>query len=45
MTRNKDEVLIVQNDPSKSDTFRIVLDYLEIVIPRIVIKAEVQQHI
>lgn len=45
MTRNKDEVLIVQNDDSKSDSFRIVLEYLEIVIPRIVIKAEVQQKI
>ena len=45
MTRNKNEVLIVQNDTTKSDTFRMQLDYLEIIVPRIVIKAEVQHHI
>lgn len=45
MTRNKNAVLITQNDPSKNDTFRIILEYLEIVIPRIVIKAEVQHQI
>ena len=45
MTRNKNEVLIVQNDTNKSDTFRMQLDYLEIIVPRIVIKAEVQHHI
>ena len=45
MTRNKNEVLITQSDPTKSDTFRMQLDYLEIIVPRIVIKAEVQHHI
>ena len=45
MPRNKNEVLIVQNDKTKSDTFRIDLMYLEICIPRIIIKAEVQHHI
>ena len=45
MTRNKNEVLIVQNDTNKSDTFRMQLYYLEIIVPRIVIKAEVQHHI
>ena len=45
MTRNKNEVLIVQNDTNKSDTFRMQLDYLEIIVPRIVIKAGVQHHI
>jgi hypothetical protein len=45
MTRNKNEVLIVQNDESKNDTFRIELAYLELCVPRIIIKAEVQHHI
>ena len=45
MTRNKNEVLIVQNDDSKNDTFRIELMYLELCVPRIIVKAEVQHHI
>ena len=45
MTRNKNEVLIVQNDNSKNDTFRIELMYLELCVPRIIVKAEVQHHI
>ena len=45
MTRNKSSVLITQNDPNKNDTFRIILEYLEIVIPRIVIKVEIQHKI
>ena len=45
MTRNKSSVLITQNAPGKNDTFRIILDYLEIVIPRIIIKAEIQHKI
>ena len=45
MTRNKSSVLITQNDPNKSDIFRLILEYLEIVIPRIVIKVEIQNKI
>ena len=45
MTRNINEVLIVQNYSTKSDTFRIDLVYLEVCIPRNIIKAEVQHHI
>ena len=45
MSRNKDSVLITQNDNSKNDVFRITLVYLEIVIPRIIIKSEIQKMI
>ena len=49
MTRNKDEVLIIQNDNDvdnpKSDVFRINLDYIEVIIPRIVIDPTVHDQI
>ena len=45
MTRNKDSVLITQNDQTKNDLFRITLIYLEIIIPRIIIKSEIQKMI
>lgn len=49
MTRNKNEVLIVQNDESgearKTDVFRISLDYIEVIIPRIVIDPVIHEKI
>ena len=37
MTRNKNELLITQNDKDKADIFRLSLIYIELVIPRIII--------
>merc|ERR1711955_142406 len=49
MTRNKNEVLITQNDEDvdnpKSDTFRINLEYIEVIIPRLVIDPAVHDKI
>lgn len=42
MTRNTDHLLITQNDPTKNDTFRLRLAYLEVVIPRLEVIAEEQ---
>ena len=49
MTRNKNEVLITQNDEDlndpKSDIFRINLEYIEVIIPRIVIDPAIHEKI
>ena len=49
MTRNKNEVLITQNDEDpdspKSDVFRINLEYIEVIIPRIVIDPAIHDKI
>ena len=45
MTRNKNEVLITQNDDVKNDVFRINLEYIEVVIPRIVIDPNIHSKI
>ena len=37
MTRNKDDLLITQTDSQKNDIFRLVLSYIELIIPRIII--------
>ena len=48
MTRNKNEVLITQTDSQneiKSDTFRINLEYLEIIVPRLIIDPSIHNAI
>ena len=47
LTRNKDEVLITQTDSDviKNDIFRITLEYLEVIVPRIIIDPSVHNEI
>ena len=49
LTRNKNEVLITQNDADtsnpKNDTFRINLEYIEVIIPRLVIDPAIHEQI
>ena len=45
MTRNKNEVLITQTDDNKNDIFRLILTYIEVIIPRIVIDPSIHDKI